>query len=354
MAAKSKPVDTRERRGPRPRRPGRRHRGAPGDHRGRRRPRRGPRARSSRTTATAPRASSRSSSPRRSSDKEHECPSEPSGSCASRRDGDLDAQPRAAHRGAGSMAERVEAITLGARDRVERRGPRRVRRERRCTTSASWHGALPGVPVAAAIAGAHRDRGRAGRDPHPDELRRPRRRRSALGAPRPARAHERDRAARATAASSPSTPSSAEPSPSTRGSPSEGPGIFVVRAKSFAAEPSGGAPATVTAIARGARHGRHGDRAIIAPATRRSEPGRRSTRRRSWSRAGEDSARPRAYAMIEELATLLHGAAGASRAIVDAGLGAVLAPGRPDRQDGEARRCTSRAGSRVRPSTSSA
>ena len=54
---------------------------------------------------------------------------------------------------ARSLAEHRRGDHLGERDRVERRGPRRVRRERRCTTSASCGGALPGVPVAAAIAG---------------------------------------------------------------------------------------------------------------------------------------------------------------------------------------------------------
>ena len=42
------------------------------------------------------------------------------------------------------------------------------------------------------------------------------------------------------------------------------------------------------------------------------------------------------YHLIEELAKLLKGAPGASRAIVDAGLGAVLVPGGSDRQGREA------------------
>ena len=54
-------------------------------------------------------------------------------------------------------------------------------------------------------------------------------------------------------------------------------------------------------------------------ATSRSAAGPSSTRRRSSSRAGAASRDAANYALIEELAKLLHGAAGASRAIVDAG-----------------------------------
>ena len=98
----------------------------------------------------------------------------------------------------------------------------------------------------------------------------------------------------------------------------DGPGIFVIRAKSFAAEPSGGGPAAVVAAA-GSRHRRHQRRQDRRLATSRSGPGPSSTRPTSSSRAAGDSATRTSYAMIEELATLLHGAAGASRAIVDAG-----------------------------------
>jgi len=96
-----------------------------------------------------------------------------------------------------------------------------------------------------------------------------------------------------------------------------GPGIYVIRAKSFAAEPSGGAPATV----------------VQAPvpdpgATNAARITDRHVEERSGPKLDEASVvvsggrglgAAENYALIEELAKLLHGAAGASRAIVDAG-----------------------------------
>jgi electron transfer flavoprotein alpha subunit len=98
----------------------------------------------------------------------------------------------------------------------------------------------------------------------------------------------------------------------------EGPAIFVIRAKSFAAEPSGGAAAAAV---------------VAAPvpdvaATNTAKLVERHVEERSGPKLDEaavvvsggrglgDAAN---YELIEELAKLLHGAAGASRAIVDAG-----------------------------------
>ena len=97
----------------------------------------------------------------------------------------------------------------------------------------------------------------------------------------------------------------------------EGPAIFVIRAKSFAAEPSGGAAATVTAAP-----------VPDVAATNTAKIVERHVEERSGPKLDEaavvvsggrglgDAAN---YALIEELAKLLKGAAGASRAIVDAG-----------------------------------
>ncbi len=97
----------------------------------------------------------------------------------------------------------------------------------------------------------------------------------------------------------------------------EGPFIYVVRAKSFAAEPGGGAtPEVVSAPAPDA--GASGATKVTA----------RHVEERSGPKLDEASVivsggrglgSAEKYEMIEELANLLHGAAGASRAIVDAG-----------------------------------
>ena len=96
------------------------------------------------------------------------------------------------------------------------------------------------------------------------------------------------------------------------------------------------------------RHRRgQGDR----PSTSRSRPGRSSTRPPSSSPAGVASARPGKYEMIEQLAKLLKGGAGRVPGHRRRRLGALLVPGRPDRQGREADRLHRRRHLAAPPST---
>ena len=97
----------------------------------------------------------------------------------------------------------------------------------------------------------------------------------------------------------------------------EGPGIFVIRAKSFAAEPSGGAPAEVSAAPAPDTGSANGARVLDRHVEARSGP--KLDEATVVVSGGRGLGAAENYAQIEELAGLLHGAAGASRAIVDAG-----------------------------------
>jgi electron transfer flavoprotein alpha subunit len=97
----------------------------------------------------------------------------------------------------------------------------------------------------------------------------------------------------------------------------EGPGIYVIRAKSFAAEPSGGPAANVIAAPSG-DVGATGT-ARIAATHVEERVGPKLEEAAVVVSGGRGLGEAEKYALIEETAKLLHGAAGASRAIVDAG-----------------------------------
>jgi electron transfer flavoprotein alpha subunit len=97
----------------------------------------------------------------------------------------------------------------------------------------------------------------------------------------------------------------------------EGPGIFVIRAKSFAAEPSGGAPAAVVAAPAPDTGATNAARIIARHVEERTGP--KLDEAEVVVSGGRGLGEKDQYVLIEELANLLHGAAGASRAIVDAG-----------------------------------
>ncbi len=97
----------------------------------------------------------------------------------------------------------------------------------------------------------------------------------------------------------------------------EGPAIFVIRAKSFAAEPSGGAAAAVVAAAAPDTGAANAARIVARHVEERTGP--KLDEADVVVSGGRGLGEKEQYALIEQLAGLLHGAAGASRAIVDAG-----------------------------------
>lgn len=96
-----------------------------------------------------------------------------------------------------------------------------------------------------------------------------------------------------------------------------GPGLFVIRAKSFAAEPAGGAAAEVVS-AQLPDVGATGVAKIVARHVEASE-GPKLDEAAVVVSGGRGLGEASNYSLVEEAAKLLGGAAGASRAIVDAG-----------------------------------
>ncbi|MHB1518702.1 MAG: electron transfer flavoprotein subunit alpha/FixB family protein [Acidimicrobiales bacterium] len=97
----------------------------------------------------------------------------------------------------------------------------------------------------------------------------------------------------------------------------EGPALFVVRAKSFPAESSGGGPAAVESLPIGELGSSNAARIVARHVEERSGP--KLDEADVVVSGGRGLGDADQYPLIEELARLLKGAAGASRAIVDAG-----------------------------------
>ncbi len=96
-----------------------------------------------------------------------------------------------------------------------------------------------------------------------------------------------------------------------------GPGIFVIRAKSFAAESAGGSAAAVVAAPAPDAGASNAAKIVERHVEERSGP--KLDEAAVVVSGGRGLGDASNYALIEELAKLLNGAAGASRAIVDAG-----------------------------------
>ena len=96
-----------------------------------------------------------------------------------------------------------------------------------------------------------------------------------------------------------------------------GPGIFVVRAKSFTAESAGGAGAAVVAAPAPDTGASNAARIVARHVEERTGP--KLDEADVVVSGGRGLGEKEQYVLIEQLAGLLHGAAGASRAIVDAG-----------------------------------
>ena len=97
----------------------------------------------------------------------------------------------------------------------------------------------------------------------------------------------------------------------------EGPGIIVIRAKSFAPESAGGAPASVVSAPAGDVGATGAATILTSHVEERSGP--KLEEAAVVVSGGRGLGEADKYALIVEAAKLLNGAAGASRAIVDAG-----------------------------------